>query len=384
MTGTARWPLHPAPVDGEALSSWLGRIAYRYGFNHRDLGRDLGYELRTSDIDLAPPAGLAVQLQNHTGVDADRIRKMSITGWTPWLLDHVDPDLNAFTTYARQLAVLLPKGKRRHREVTSWRAWIPTKQSRRACPQCMTGTKRPHPYQLMWSLPLMLTCPFHHCLLEPDPGIAGYFFDWEDNPPTPRPATETVLAMDLRTWDALTTGWVELPQRRIHAGLWFRLLRTILDELSIPVSECGPAARVIRHVWDKTGRPVRAGQTAWHPYEAKPLDIQLSTLEAAATAIHLIETGDTAGRGTDAKLFLPQPTPTIEDASSVSQPDEPVDHWKRLADSLTEAVEDAQRNPDGARQLFRLMTWYREEADHLHEICNIFADAGIPLHFLSH
>ena len=31
MTGAARWPLHPHPGAGEALSSWLIRVADAYG-----------------------------------------------------------------------------------------------------------------------------------------------------------------------------------------------------------------------------------------------------------------------------------------------------------------------------------------------------------------
>ncbi|WP_220385001.1 hypothetical protein, partial [Klebsiella pneumoniae] len=36
-----------------------------------------------------------------------------------------------------------------------------------------------------------------------------------------------IAAMDQRTWQALTTGHVELPRRRIHAGLW---LKTIVQK----------------------------------------------------------------------------------------------------------------------------------------------------------
>lgn len=30
MKPAVQWPLHPAPMDGEALSSWLRRIAFVY------------------------------------------------------------------------------------------------------------------------------------------------------------------------------------------------------------------------------------------------------------------------------------------------------------------------------------------------------------------
>ncbi|MCZ7140516.1 hypothetical protein O6379_23730, partial [Salmonella enterica subsp. enterica] len=88
-------------------------------------------------------------------------------------------------------------------------------------------------------------------------------------------------------WQALTTGHVELPRRRIHAGLWFRLLRTLLDELNTPLSTCGTCAGYLRQVWEGCGHPLRAGQSLWRPYETLNPAVRLQMLEAAATAISL-------------------------------------------------------------------------------------------------
>ena len=85
-------------------------------------------------------------------------------------------------------------------------------------------------------------------------------------------------------------GYLELPRRRIHAGLWFRILRTLLDELNTPLSTCGTYAGYIRHVWEGCGYPLRAAQSLWRPYETLDPAVQLQMLEAATTAIHLIET----------------------------------------------------------------------------------------------
>jgi hypothetical protein len=80
-----------------------------------------------------------------------------------------------------------------------------------------------------------------------------------------RQASAPISAMDRRTWQALTTGYVELPRRRVHAGLWFRLLRTLLDELNTPISLCGSYGEAIRYVWERCGHPLRAGQSQWQP-----------------------------------------------------------------------------------------------------------------------
>lgn len=111
--------------------------------------------------------------------------------------------------------------------------------------------------------------------------------------PTPNRA---LPATRLRRWtsvpQALTTGHVELPRRRIHAGLWFRLLRTLLDELNTPLSTCGTYAGYLRQIWECCGHPLRAGQSLWRPYETLNPAVRLQMLEAAATAISLIEVRD--------------------------------------------------------------------------------------------
>lgn len=38
-----RWPVHPPPVIGEALTSWLRRIATEYHLSVDDLIFDLGF-----------------------------------------------------------------------------------------------------------------------------------------------------------------------------------------------------------------------------------------------------------------------------------------------------------------------------------------------------
>lgn len=298
--------MHPAPLPGEALSSWLQRIADRYDANLDDLVSDLGHALGgTEDLDICPPAGFARELARRTGVDLHRIQRMSLGGWAPWLLDQLQPDPVAFTTYTRQLSVLLPAGRRRLREIPDWRAWLPSKHALRACPQCIATSEPPYPYQLLWLLSLTLSCPLHGCLLEPRTKAASYFSDWARKPPTPRPASSRVLVMDSRTWCAMTTGSVDLPRRQVHAGIWFRLIRTIIDELGATISECRTAGRMILRIWKETGYPHRAGPLRWHPHEDYPLDVQLRTLQATATAIQLLESKALTGKGPDAALFLP-------------------------------------------------------------------------------
>jgi colicin import membrane protein len=90
VTDPRRWPVHPAPIDGETFYSWLRRIAACYGTDLTLLGEDLGFTLRWSapeDIDAAAMSGMIDVLAERTGVTPDRLRQMGMAGWVPWRRD---------------------------------------------------------------------------------------------------------------------------------------------------------------------------------------------------------------------------------------------------------------------------------------------------------
>ena len=259
MKPAPRWPLHPAPREGEALSSWLNRVALCYHMEVSELlEHDLGHG-QVDDLDTAPPLALLAMLSQRSGIEPDRLRCMSFAGWVPWLLDSLDDQIpDALETYAFQLSVLLPKLRRKTRSITSWRAWLPSQPIHRACPLCLNDPAN-QAVLLAWKLPLMLSCPLHGCWLESYWGVPGRFLGWENADTAPRTASDAIAAMDRRTWQALTTGHVELPRRRIHAGLWFRLLRTLLDELNTPLSH----VRNLRGVSPPSLGRLRASAACW-------------------------------------------------------------------------------------------------------------------------
>jgi hypothetical protein len=376
-----RWPLHPDPKEGEALSSWLNRVAACYQMDARDLlEHDLGHG-QVDDLDTAPPMSLLTALSQRSGVELDRLWCMSFAGWAPWLLDSLD-DLvpSALETYAFQFSVLLPKRFRKTRSVTRWRAWLPSQPIRRACPLCLRDPAD-QAILLVWKLPLMLSCPLHGCWLESYWGTPGGFLGWENADSSPREASEAITAMDRRTWQALTTGHVELPRRRIHAGLWFRLTRTLLDELNTPLSQCGSYCNTVRYVWELCGSPPRAGQSMWRPYEILDATVQLQMLEAAATTMHLIEAGRIHAGGDTAKLFSPE----LQTVFSNGAASEPVNHhWRQTVQAVQEAIVEARHNPETARALFQLAAFGRHDPESLERLRAIFAEEQIPREFLSH
>lgn len=385
MTGPRRWPLHPAPINGEVLSFWLHRIAHCYSTDIEHLGDDIGYKLgagKRDDIDLVPSPGMIDALTERTGVTGARLRQMSVGGWVPWLLDDMEPGADGFETYARQLSVLRPVGKHKTRLVPSWRPWLSDHLPSRACPECVAASPSPQPYQLLWAIPIVSSCPAHGCWLEATLATRGFFDMWDFDRPIPRPAPEQILTLDQRTQNAFMLSHVDLPLRQVHAGIWFRLLRTIIDELSCPLSENRPSvADTIRQIWKETGYRVRDGQALWHPYEQQPEMVQRHTMEAAATAITLLENGSITGRGKDANLFQPVPQIAISDGTQPRPRSPRLGNQLSLIDAFNAAVDEARINPAAARTFFNLATYRQNDADNIDDVVTAFVELNIPLDF---
>ena len=393
MTSPVRWPAHPPPGADEALSSWLTRVAEVNGLSLADLVRyNLGtIELETSGrdsggLDLDPPAAVITAVHERTGVPLDRIRQMTIAGWVPWLLDTMEAtdDPAAFNTFVHQDSVLLAPGRWVDRKTPGWRPWLPATPMHRACPECVGQDRRG--LTLMSQIPLLLTCPEHGCRLQPIYGALGEFAFWDNGARQPNEVGPELLALDRRTHEALTTGMVELPRRAVHGGVWFRLLRTLLDELNTPASHARSQAKALEQIWRITDRPARGvvGLTKWRPYENLPWPLQQATLEAAAVAIHLIETGAIAAKGTLGPLFLVEPDQPIQDGDPRLSTAELNNYWERAMDAFTAAVEIARHDPDTARQLFQLGSYTCRSPSCFDSIAELMLEVGIPASFLSH
>jgi hypothetical protein len=427
MTGpTRRWPLHPPPGAQEALSSWLERLARCYGLSAHDLLRhNLGPDCaQLADageltLDWETPAALFSALADRTGVPTHELRAMTLTGWVPWLLDTLDPDGHpvpddplerdpleddpvadrptVFDTYVRQHSVLLAPGEAKHREPQRWRPWLPGQPLRRTCPACATAN--PDGGTTLFSqLPIMIGCPAHGCRLEPALEVQLAILMKKDLPT--RSVNAYIATLDRRTHEGRSTGRVTLPRRSVHAGVWFRLLRTLLDELSSPLSQIRVRSKqALREIWSTTGRPVRAGMNAWCPYEHLDWDRQEATLEAAAVALHLIENGTITARGTLGALLTtephrpvhpgelrPVPSPWARAVRAADQPADPPldtpDVWKRAMAEIMAAVEAARTDPRTARRLLALLTFPARTVAFFDHQRQGLIDAGVPAQFL--
>lgn len=395
---TQRWPLHPAPGHGEALTSWLHRLAPIYGMDldqlvHHDLtppGAPVPGKIRSLDLE-APPE-LISTLADRTGVPEQQLHRMTIAGWVPWILDSLQPEPTpgaAFDTYVRQDSVLLAFKERPHREVANWQAWLPLNSKNRpisrVCPTCVeSATSGAFQLPLIAQLPLTLTCPPHGCRLEP--AIGSYaFFGWEHVEAHARAAPGQLTVQDTRTDEALRTGMVVLPRRTIHIGVWFRLMRTVIEELAIPLSKLrvGPR-RTIELIWHRAGHPVRGGIVgAARTYETLPWRQQEMYLEAAATAVQMVETEEITANGTLGHLLTPEPDHVVGNGSPPpDRGNEERDLWADTREALSEAVALAQQDPLAAEHMLAILTIFARTEKSFQSIRDDLLGLDIPEEYL--
>ena len=282
MSPPARWPLHPQPGPLESLSSWLERTARPYQVTVRDLltrclGRN-GAEV-PEIVDWDPPAWVLDALAERTGATLAQLRAMTLAGQVPWLMDALavrrGDEQETFDTYVRQNSVILApgeagrhqvhRGDRASRWAGPWRATRP--HDPRTCPAC---AREPSPRKaLAWDLPLTIGCHEHGCFLRGAREVALAAVLGEELPLVPVP--EPLATLDRYTYQALAAGRVALPGREVHAGVWFRLLRSLLDEVSLRTASLTARSRsALERVWREAGRPQRGGLTVWRRSSASP------------------------------------------------------------------------------------------------------------------
>ncbi|WP_430782323.1 TniQ family protein [Actinoplanes sp. G11-F43] len=383
---TPRWPLHPPPGSLEALSSWLARLAELYHLPVASLLADnlglVGFTV-PDDLDHNPPAAMLTALADRTGVDLAQIQATTLAGWRPWLLDTLDaPDRQtSFDNYVRAHSVLLAprtsigNGLRRYR---FWRGpWLPRHWMNRACPLCAVLPGRGR--ALIGRLPLMVSCGEHGCRLE-DAVTVDIAIALHGRPPDPVPVAEPLAALDRYTQQALLTGRVNLPGRDIHAGVWFRLLRTLLHELSLSPSTAGQVGgRMLKLIWETVGQPVRAGMGTWKPYEQMGWPAQETMLNAAAVALQLAAAGRITARGVLGPAIQPIPSRWAYAGDPLAPHGTA---WPDLTAAAEAALDEARTVPGGARQLLGLLTMGSRRRDVWEREIAFLQDNGVPAEFL--
>jgi hypothetical protein len=157
---------------------------------------------------------------------------------------------------------------------------------------------------------------------------------------------------------------------------WFRILRTLLDEVSIREGRLTRrGAATIARIWEATGRPPRGGLTVWRPYERLGPGLQQAMTEAAATALILAASGEIAPRGPLGRCLAPEPHREVYEGDR--------EEWERgqaeaeLRARCREQADLARRDPGAARQLLVMFTagcrtyasFYRERRFLVTKLC---------------
>lgn len=387
----SRWPLHPHPINEECLLSWLARIANCYGFTIDDLlEHDLGFHGNPDDLNINVPTWLLTLLSHRTGISEQIIYALTLSSWTPLLFDPLDAKETDFKSYVRHYSLLLPLNiGDKFQPKQPWKPWLntPSVTISKACPACIDSEPVGVIF-LAWCLPLMLSCPIHQCLLRQCHIYQGRHVYWTNEGDLLISLSSAINVMDQRTWSALTTGQVVLSRRTIHGGVWLRLLRTLLDELHIPVTSSNQLyAKNIIDIWASLGLNPRGGQARWYPYEALLPKIQQQTLIAAATAIARIENRSITPPGKQVFLFLPEVVdnedwPSYPQKARNASMVQPESLWQKAFDSLNELIEIARNDPVEAKNFRNMMLFGRVDFESIQKIDNLLKDVGVPPEFL--
>ncbi|GAA1086919.1 MULTISPECIES: hypothetical protein [Streptomyces violaceusniger group] len=148
----------------------------------------------------------------------------------------------------------------------------------------------------MWRLALTSSCVEHDCrLLEISEVRAALILGREmHREPLEAPRAD----LDHHTHEALTADRVALPGRNVHAGAWFRLLRSLLDEISLAASTQDARGKaVLQQIWQTSGHAERTGLNLWRPWEQMREEVREAMWDAAASALQLAVDGLITARG---------------------------------------------------------------------------------------
>jgi TniQ len=374
---------------GESLSSWFERLAYVYGCSARDLLQyDLGFEpMSSAQLDVNPPEKLLENLSERTGVPFDRIRAMTARAWVPLLIDSVDSNSNGFRTYVGEHSILFPAPLRPLNGFKARTPWLSQCHLQRTfvCRSCLD--EDPEPYRrISWRMAWMTTCPTHGVML--NNGYSGFGANATSVGSGASPAPPELIALDRLTVQAVEKGSVSLPLRKVHGGVWLRLLRALIDELSLPAYLVRRYRPNIVEVWKRIGRKVRQGLPQSRvAFELMTPEHQIVVMRAAAAAVQLMCEKRLKKSGDQALLFQPLPidpedllsSPPINSDEQYQDIDNNSKYdilWQKINALMEESVEKMRSNRDFATSIRAFLLGSNPTAAKIKEIDNFFREFG--------
>lgn len=246
----------------------------------------------------------------------------------------------------------------------------------RCCPVCATDPD--HGTRLVWQLPLVLGCGEHGCYLEEDWLVSSRML-LHGEPVHPRPLPEPLATLERYTHTALTSGLVALPGRTVQAAVWFRLLRSLIDEVSLAITTRNKAGRdTLQRIWAATGVIERGGLKMWQPYEVLDAERQHHLMLAAATALDLAATGQIPAVGRLGDTVQPRRDQYVYDGDQPPAPTE----WQEVLDDFEKFLLDARTDPQLARNLLSCLTAPCRSRATFERHRELLFGAGIPAAYL--
>lgn len=389
-----RWPIHPPPSPNESLSSWLERQASCYGYRSEDLLRyDLGFPALSSEqLDINPPPLFLERLAERSGFSIERLRALTIQGWVPQFIDSLKPDAGSYPKYVREYALLYPTEFREYQAFQDWVPWISAHRigGKAACRFCLR--EDPEPYRrLFWQMAWMNSCPIHGILLEEIVIVAGQVLSEIVEEPIPAPAE--ILTLDGFTRQAIEKGMVALPSNLISGGTWLRILRTVLDELTLPAAPLKQYRPAVATIWGMVGLGVRQGmRSPAIPFERLDSTRQLLLMRVAGVAVELLMKGEFKRVGKDAFLFRTSPgnhekhpvssPPLLPEQTSAPPPGEVSSYeqaWRKAHTAMEEVAIAMRCDPQAARQMRQILLGAHPTQKKIEAIDLLFREQGYLL-----
>lgn len=286
--------MHPAPVRGEALSSWLRRIGNACGCSVAELLKyDLGFpEAKARDMDFEAAGELVAAIAVRTGMPIRIIQKTTYAGNLPFLAGRAYT--KPIKEDAESCSVLFKPPNPPPGSLSKLRDWFRKRYMSKiiGCRQCLADYPN-GAVMLGWGLKVVLSCPIHGLMLE-YARKNGSGLNWVREKEEAAP--ELVYRLDKRSLEAISEGSVQLSGGLVSAAEWFRIMQTVFHELNAPLFSVESA----RFKWQ-----LKQWQAAeYHPpgpFETFKFDTSCALL--IATAIDQMERGNFEPTGTYGSLF---------------------------------------------------------------------------------
>lgn len=332
-------------------------------------------------IDLNPPLHLLNQLSERTGMEFNAIRALTAQSYVPLLIDELESnEANAYSEYISQFPVFPYKMQNMNkRNYNSWVPWFninrfATIQGGKTC-----LSQDPEPYlRLHWRFSWMMSCPVHKLLLK-QVKFYGYlnqqvvFFIDNNNNHDTEYNPDNLYAMDNITLQAVTKGFVELPSGKLHGGVWLRILRALIEELSLPLRMFTVETRKLLELyWRDLNLSIRRGLGVHNLFEQLDYKKQLILMLVAASVFKSIFSREGKLTGIVVNMLTELPTYKIKKPSSISA-------FEQFGKSLEELIVIMRSDPKAVESFRNLFKGCDNSNTRLVKIDRYLKDLGIEI-----